>query len=555
MVRMRSIITKYALQNAVFYGGRANPRAVLGKVLGSEPSLRGDAAQVRVEVDNIVSDINRLTLDVQRARLAEIDPDMLTREQKKQDELPPLPEAAEGRVVTRFAPSPTGPLNIAHLLRAAMMNYLYARKYSGRFILRLEDTDAEKIEKRYYKAIQDDLKSAGISWDRLCLESDDMELYCQHARTLVREGKAYMCTCPAERFRELKLRRQNCPCRETSAVQNLEALEKAIRGGYREGQIVMRLKTSMQDPNPAIRDPPLMRVSLKSHPLKKRRYSFWPLYNFANAVEDNDQGVTHVFRGKEHEHNTDTQRRIYQALGWKPPVTINFGMIYLPGEKLHTRDIREMIKSGKVSGWDDPRLHTVQALLRRGFQPEAFRLYAIQVGLTKTDIRMNWDNLESFNRTIIDSMANRYMLIKEPARISVRDAPPVKSVQAELHPDDPSRGKREIPVSARSIFIEKEDLMRFRGKVVRLKGLFNVRLRDSAATFAGTEVSQDMPKLHWASSPNIKAELVMPGHRIRCLAEPAASNLKKGDLLQMERVGYGRVDAKSPVLRIIWTHR
>jgi glutamyl-tRNA synthetase len=555
MARMRNRIMKYALQNAIFYGGKANPKSVLGKVLGSEPDLRSQAPQVRIEVDKIVSDINRLSSDVQEARLRELAPEMLVKEEKHQDELPPLPGAEPGKVITRFAPSPTGPINIAQLLRAAMMSFLYAEKYSGSFVLRIEDTDPGRAEKPFYQQIQDDLEVAGIRWDRLVIQSDSMNSYYAHARNLLSGSHCYMCTCTADGFRKLKLRKQDCPCRDRSPGENLSLFEDSLKGKFGEGQIVMRFRSSMKDPNPALRDPPLMRVSKARHPLRGRKHNLWPLYNYANVIEDHGQGITHVFRGKEHQHNTEIQRRLYQALGWEPPVTVNFGMIHLPGEKLHTRDIRELIKSGKVTGWNDPRLHTVQSLIRRGFQPGAFRLYAIQVGLTRTDIKMNWDNLESFNRSIIDPEANRYMVVADPVKVSLRGGPDRPKVQTYLHPDYPKRGKREIPVDRKSIYLVREDWKRFQRKKIRLKNLFNIKLDGRTAHYAGNEIVQDMPKLHWVSSPHVEVRILCPDRKLRALGEPTMRKLKKGELLQMERMGYGRLDKKAKEITIIWTHR
>jgi glutamyl-tRNA synthetase len=552
---MRNRIMKYALQNAIFYEGKANPKSVLGKVLGNEPDLRTTPDQVRIEVEKAVEEVNRLAPDTQEARLRELAPEMLVREEKKQEELPPLPNAVMGKVITRFAPSPTGPLNIGHLLRAAMLNFLYAQKYQGKFILRLEDTDPYKIEKNFYKAIQDDLKVAGIKIDKVVKESDSLNLYYKHARELLSKGKAYMCTCSAEKFREFRKRKQNCPSRDKSPKENLADFKGALKGLFHEGQIVMRLKTSMQDPNPALRDPPLMRVNKGRHPLRGRKFNVWPLYNYACSIEDHRLKVTHVFRGKEHEVNTEIQRRIYNAFGWERPTTINFGMIYLPGEKVHTRDIREWIKSGKVSGWDDPRLHTVKALTRRGFQPEAFRLYAIQVGLTKSDIRMSWENLESFNRSIIDPEANRYMVVLDPVKISLKGDPKKEKVKVDLHPEYPKRGQRTMPLDHKTIYLSREDWKNFQRKTIRLKNLFNVRLKDKTAIYLGDEVVRDMQKIQWVSRPNVGVKIIKPDSEIKALGEHAMRGLKKGDLLQMERIGYGRVDRKGKDLNIMWTHR
>jgi len=262
-----------------------------------------------------------------------------------------------------------------------------------------------------------------------------------------------------------------------------------------------------------------------------------------------------VFRGKEHQHNTEIQRRIYESLDWKPPITVNFGMIHLPGEKLHTRDIKEWIKSGKVTGWDDPRLHTVQALVRRGFQPAAFRLYAKQVGLTKSDIKMSWENLEAFNRSILDPISNRYMGVIDPVKLTIKNAPDADEVEADLHPDDPKRGRKKMPADPGEIYLSSEDLKSSKNKTVRLKNLYNITISSKTARFAGDGITQSMKKIQWASVPNIPITLLMPDREICGLGEPSLAKLKKGDIIQLERIGFVKVDKAGKKIRLMWTHR
>jgi len=209
----KDLILKYALQNAIFYSGKANPRAVLGKVLASEPELRKDIKGLEKEIEEIAREINKLPLEEQRQRLEDLAPRMMVKEVKVQKELSDLLGAKPGGVVTRFAPSPTGPLSLPHLLRAAFLSYLYARKYQGRFILRFEDTDPGKIRKEFFGYIKKDLKECGIEWDQEVMQSDYMEEYYKYAGQLIREGKAYTCSCTAKAFKKLKRRKQNCPGR------------------------------------------------------------------------------------------------------------------------------------------------------------------------------------------------------------------------------------------------------------------------------------------------------------------------------------------------------
>ncbi len=542
---MKDIILKYALQNAVFYNGKANPGAVLGKVMAQEPALRKKVPEVRKEIEQAVKEVNSLGLEEQKRRLESLAPELLERQEKRQEELPELPEAKEGKVVTRFAPAPSGALNISHALRAVMINYLYAKKYRGKFVVRFEDTDASKVAKEYFGMIRQDLASMGVKPDLFVTQSERMESYYKYAQRLISKGKIFACFCPAERFRSLSKEKKPCPDQKARPEKNLKAWKDALAGKYREGDLVFRFRTSMREPNPAMRNPAMLRLSDKPHPLQGTRYKVWPLYNYANVIDDHELGVTHVFRGKEHEHNTAIQKKVYEALGWKPPVVLNFGMIYLPGEKLHKRHIRELISEGQLSGWDDPSLPTIRALVRRGFLPEMFRQLAINTGLSKNDIRVGWENVEGTNKKFIDPMANRYMAVTEPVRISVRSAPDIREAEESLHPDFPERGKKRIPVSLESIYISGEDFKALQGKEFRLKGLGNIHLKGKEGYYTGNSIVREMQKVQWVSEPHVSIKIVTPEKAIGGIGEPDMGKLKPGTLVQMERVGFGRVDSVS----------
>lgn len=541
--QIEHIVLKYSLQNAVFYKGHANPAAVLGKVMAREPDLRKRVGEIKAIVDKTVKEINALSLSNQKKRLGEIAPGMLLKGVKKQEAMPALSGARKG-IVTRFAPSPTGPVSLPQILRAGMLSYLYAKKYKGKFILRIEDTDPRNIQKDFYDWIKQDLSSVGIKWNRLVIESNNMKAYYKHAEKLLRGGKVYVCSCRAEAFRKLKLERKECGCRDSDSDENMKKWKRMLKGRYKEGNAVVRLKTSMKDPNPAMRDPVLLRIIKARHPLKGNKYKVWPVYNYACVIEDHKSRITHVFRGKEHEHNTSIQERIYTALGWKPPHVINFGMIYLPGKKIHTRDIKEGVKEGVYSGWDDPKLPTIRALLRRGFQPETFKESAIACSLSKTDIVFNWESLETTNRRILDPRANRYMVVFDPVKIFLKNYPRTDTVRVRLHPDFPKRGKKRVPLKS-FVYISRTDFKALGGKEIRLKGLFNVKLVSNMAVYTGDEIVTSMPKIQWVSEPNVEVVVVKPEGKAKGLGEPAMKKLKLGKMIQMERVGFGRIDSKN----------
>ena len=556
--KRKAIIRKYVLQNAVFYSGKANPNAVLGKVMADEPALRKDVKEVREDIQEIIKKINRLGAEEQKNQLVCISPDLLKKEVKVQEGLPPLREAVECKVVTRFAPSPTGPLSIFQVSRAVMISYLYAKQYKGSFVLRIEDTDASKVKKEYYDMIKEDLRNIGVKWDKLLLQSDQIPTYYKYAEELINKGEIYACFCPAEKFREIKKGKQNCRCRDCSPKENMGIWKKAISGGYKDGDVVFRLKTSMHDPNPVLRDPPLLRVNKTRHPLKGTKYKVWPLYNFSCTIDDHVLGITHVFRGKEHEHNTSVQRRIYEALGWKQPITINFGMIYLPGEKFHTRDVVERIKSGSISGWDDPALPTVRALLRRGFSPEAFRLFSTQCSLTKHDINVNWETFYGINRRVIDPDSDRYRVVINPVEIDVggcvKDLCVGDFVPIQIHPE--KKETRKLPVTSR-VYISREDFRKLKGKKVRLLDLFNVNLDKKTKSLKSQAISDSVQKIQWVPQGGIDVTVINPdGKELRGVGEPAMKGLAKGDVIQMLRIGFGRVDKKTKTgIQIVFAHK
>ena len=543
-MKLQNLVLRYALQNAIFYKGKARPSSVLGKVISQSQEARSNIKETRSIVEQTVKQVNMMNLQEQKNALEKLDPSMLGKEEKKEEGLSDLPDAKEGKVKTRFAPSPTGPLSIGQFMRAVFLSHAYARKYKGKFIVRVEDTDAKKIEKKAYEWIKEDLIKMGTKWDSLVLQSDRLPVYYKHAREMIDKERGYVCSCPPESFRKYKLSKKECPCRSNDKKKNLDLWNSMISGGLEEGSAVLRLKGKMSDPNPVLRDPPLLRINKTPHPLKGTKFLVWPLYNFACVVDDHYLGITHVFRGKEHEHNTEVQRRIASVFKWEFPNVINFGMIRFPSEKIHTRDIREMIEKGEVRGWDDPKLPTIRSLLKRGFQPEAIRNLAMQCGLSKNDIELSWENLDTQNRKIIDPVANRYMVVVEPIRFSVDSAPEKREVFENLHPDFPERGKKKILLDHLRIYISREDHERYKGKIIRLKGLYNVTL-GKKPRFAGDLVMKDMQKIQWVSEPNVKVRIVNKGGTLEGLGEPELANVKPNELIQMERIGFGRIDSNN----------
>ena len=548
---MEELILKYALLNAVEHGGKASSKAVLGKVLAESPGLKKDIKGLMEKIEKIVKKVNTLSLDEQREKLKEFK--IPEKKEKERYELPPLPNAKVGKVVTAFPPEPSKFPHLGHA-KAAFVNYLYAKKYKGRFILRFEDTNPELSKEEYYEAFLEGLKWLGIEWDVLDYASDHLEKFYEYAERLIKEGKAYVCSCKSSEIRRNRRLMKECKCRKNTTKENLELWEKMF-SVLREGEASLRLKISMTHKNAAMRDPTIMRIVEHSHPRTGNRYRVWPTYDFATALMDVWEGVTHRIRSKEFEMRKELQQFIQKCFGFKSPFITEMARFNLEGVPSSGRKIREMIKKGELLDWDDPRLTTLIALKRRGFVPEAIREFLISTGVSKAESVLTWDMLESFNRKVIDPKCNRYFCVLNPVKIRIKGAREIKETKVKLHPDFPERGERRIPVDLDEIYIEREDLEKLRGKIVRLIGLFNVKL-NKEANFVGDEIVKEMPKIHWVSKNNVRVRILMPNGEIReGIAEPEVKKLEVDERIQFVRVGFCRLDRKEPELFFYFTHK
>jgi glutamyl-tRNA synthetase len=557
-----TLVRKHVLQNAVKYGGKPQAGAVISRIMGEHPELRQEGRRISAIANAVVREVARIPPEKQREELALIAPGLLdelseTREHVKAG-LPAL-EGAEKGVVMRFAPNPSGPLHLGHA-RAALLNDAYVRRYGGRYILRMEDTDPRRVDPEAYTTVREDCAWLGLVTDEIVYQSDRLETYYEHARRLMEIGGAYVCTCEAEQFRELKLARTACPCRETSPEKNLELFEAMLGGEYGEGAITVRVKTDIEHPDPAVRDFSAIRI-VSSPPHPRVDATVFPLMNFSVAVDDYLLGITHVIRGKDHIANTARQRYIFDYFGWKSPVYRHYGRMGIEGVVLSTSQMRNGISEGTYTGWNDIRLGTLRAIARRGITPEAVRNAILDIGIGETDISFSWENLYAKNREIVDPVANRYSFVPDPVLLEIEDAPCGFVAEAMLHPNDPSRGYRRLPFDG-SVFIPRADLAC--GSMIRLKDLFNIRLGEDrdclVAKFAGKSLDDarraKAPIVQWVPPAHtIPCVLHTPEGEMRGYCEPMVS-LDLGKVVQFERVGFARIEkATAMIIEAYWGHR
>jgi glutamyl-tRNA synthetase len=349
-----------------------------------------------------------------------------------------------------------------------------------------------------------------------------------------------------------------------------------LTGGFAEGEAVMRVKTDLNHPNPAVRDWPALRIidtKKYPHPRVGSKYRVWPLYNMAAGVDDHLLGITHIIRGKEHLTNGVRQEFMYKYLGWEYPQAIHYGRLKITGAFLSKSKIVQGIREGMFTGFDDPRLATFAALRKRGITPEAIKKLIIDVGPKTADVTLSWENLYAYNRKILDPQVNRYFFVAEPVQLKVKDVPKPFKVELPLHPEKPEKGFRQYTVTPNgdekevTFWIAKKDAANMEaGKIIRLMELFNVKIEKSTANSAdasfASESYEDVRKakaqlIHWIPvGEEYPCQVVMSdASTIEGMAEGACKNLKPDAVIQFERFGFVRVDEVSSKLTAYYAHK
>jgi glutamyl-tRNA synthetase len=545
---MEELIRKHALKNALDYG-KANPKAVLGKVLAENPELRAKVRELLPLVDKVVAQVNSLSREEIAQAIAGYS--FEAKKEEKKEALPELSNVGK-EVVMRFAPNPSGPLHLGHA-RAAVLNDAYVKRYGGKLILRIEDTDPARVFPPAYEMIQEDLRWLGVEVHEVVVQSSRLEIYYEYARKLIEAGHAYVCECTSEEFQKLKLAKKECEHRSKSVKENLEDFERMFTE-YKEGEAVLRLKTGVDLRDPAMRDFPIMRISETPHPRVKARV--YPLMNFSVAIDDHLLGITHVLRGKDHIVNTRKQEFIYRFFGWRMPEFIHYGRLKIEGVALSTSKIKEGIEAGRYASWDDASLGTLRALARRGFRSEAIRKAMLEVGVKQSDISFSWKNLFAYNRELIEPIANRYFFVASPVEVVIEGAPEF-SREVRLHPDHPERGSRKLELTPEqgiaSVFIAHSDYEKLReGSFMRLMEGFNIEIVEKGkekakARFHSFELDEakrrKAPLIHWVpAQENIAVKVVKPDRIESGVGEPSLAKVKRDDVVQFERYGFARVD-------------
>jgi glutamyl-tRNA synthetase len=439
--------------------------------------------------------------------------------------------------------------------------------YGGKIVLRFDDTNPDDTRLEYWAAIKVGLDWLGIKFDEEKNTSDDIELFYDKCMKMLKENSAYVCTCKRDTISKNRKEMTSCKCSNGDVKQNEDRWEKMFNK-YKPGEAIVRFRGDMESKNTVMRDPVLFRINDARHPRLVKKYRVWPSYDFAVAVEDYTDGITHALRSKEYELRNELYHAILDALDMKHPKMMEFSRLEFKGMPVSKRVLRPLIDEGKVSGYDDPRLPTLAAMLRRGITPEAIRKFTKSLGFTKADTLAPFDSLEAFNRTIIDKTSIRLFMVKAPKILTINNLPN-SVIELPNHPSN-DLGTRQVEIE-NGVLLSSEDAKELEvGSQLRLMGLGNVKITsiksEITGEFTGDDHNVNFRKVQWVSQKTAhKLKILIPHQlfiddefnegsleEIHAYTEPHYLELKEGTEIQFVRFGYCRKDS---VNQAIFTHK
>jgi len=454
-------------------------------------------------------------------------------------------KSAKFAVHTRFPPEPNGHLHIGHA-KSICLNFGLANKFSGICNLRFDDTNPNKEDIKYVKAIQEDIKWLGFDWgNQMFYASDYFNQLFEFAIQLINKGKAYVDDLTSEQIREyrgtLSEPGKNSPYRDRTVEENVALFQKMKSGEFAEGEKVLRAKIDMSLGNLNMRDPVLYRILKATHHRTGNKWCIYPMYDFTHGQSDSIEKITHSLCTLEFEDHRPLYNWFLDELDIYHPQQIEFARLSLNYTILSKRKLLQLVEEGHVGDWDDPRMPTLSGMRRRGYPPEAIREFCERIGISKSNSTVDFALLEHCVRENLNQTAARVMAVLRPLKVVLMNYPEgqVEEMDAVNNPEDPDAGTRKMPFS-RIVYIEQEDFMEdppkkfFRlgpGREVRLKHAYVIKCEEVIKNELGEIVelrctydpetrsgsTQDGRKvkgtLHWVSADHAhKAEVRLYSH-------------------------------------------
>ncbi len=557
----KDVIMAYALENAIKHNGKANQGSVLSSLF-VEGLEKSEIKKAIPEIQNVLNEVHNKSLDEQKLEFETLKEKLHKRVER--EGLQDLPNAEKGKVILRIAPFPSGPLHIGNA-RPLILNDEYAKIYSGKLYLVMDDTIGSKIKpiaKEAYKLIEEGVKWLGVKYDKkIIYKSDRIETYYQYAEELLIKGYMYVCNCEQNAWKKLKDEKTDCPCRNLLPEEQIKRWKEMKTA--KEGSMCVRLKTSMKDSDPAFRDRVMFKISDRPHARKGKKYRVYPSMEFSWAIDDNLIGTTHVLRGIEHHMSTRVQDFIRKIFNWKNPESIYNGHYAIEGVKVSKSKGAREVTSGEYIGWNDPRLWSLQSLRDRGLKPEAIREFILSMGITKSNSTVGVDILYAHNRKLLTKVP-RYLFVENPQKIIIKGCPELNT-PLPFHPSE-KIGKRAYKTH-NEFLIPHEELILMNNGNYRLMHLMNFKtikinsIEPETFSFISEKPDKESKykTISWvpATPDNLSVKIRMPDNSIRKgLGEPALEKLKIGENIHFEKVGFVRLHKKTKNEMEFWfTHR
>lgn len=493
-----------------------------------------------------------------------------------------LTDAVQGQVVTRFPPEASGFLHIGHA-KAALINRMLANKYEGKMLFRFDDTNPSKEKEHFEAAIEEDLKTLGVTYDvGPTFSSDYFPLMHEKAEDLITRGLAYCDKTPREEMQKCRFDGVPTKFRDNSVEEN-KRLWKEMQAASEEGQeTCVRAKVSIDNPNKAMRDPVMYRVNLVPHARHGTKQNVYPTYDFCCPIVDSVEGVTHALRTNEYHDRNDQYYWFCDAMDLRKPLVEDFSRLNMEYTVMSKRKLTTLVDTAVVDGWDDPRFPTVRALVRRGLNIDALKQFVSDQGMSKAVNFMEWTKLWFYNTQILDPTAPRYTAVSDTlkTRCTVDGQAHMEAGTKLLHKKAPEMGEK-VFYKSDLIFLDAEDVALLKeGDEVTLMDWCNAYVRNIVRSADGGlptdativlhpegDVKKTKYKLTWLpeNPKSVKLTLREYGHILtkkkpepedkleeviapvsiytqEAIGEEALAGAKKGDFVQLERRGYYIVD-------------
>jgi glutamyl/glutaminyl-tRNA synthetase/phosphoglycolate phosphatase-like HAD superfamily hydrolase len=338
----------------------------------------------------------------------------------------------------RFSPAPSGNLHIGHMFNI-LFNYIYKKKYGGKFILRIEDTNPENIDISNYEAIINDVNFlTNNEIDEVFYQSDRIEIYYNYLKSAIENGSAYFDFTKNEDKKNEDISKLETRCflkyRNSTPKENLIIFENVLNKKYKEGEVLLRFKGDLESKNPALWDFGIARIKYAKHQRLKDKYHFWPMYNFCCSIDDSLMKVSHIIRGKDGEINAVKQDMIKNSLDLKKSIYSHIGRVNFTNLELSKTKIQNKINEKEFTGWEDPRTYSITSFKKKGYKAESFFNYLLEKGISKRDSKLSKEEflkgVNFFNKQLIDETSNRYFCVEKPIKLEIEN---LKEMEKEFN--------------------------------------------------------------------------------------------------------------------------